>query len=565
LPTFYVYARQSSNDQTSLEAQKDAGRTIHANYPGHTLKTLEEVGSGKDTVNRPVFVTLIESLKAGDVLSVWDSSRLGRDAYEVQVVRREVAKRKATIVEGGRVYEDTAVDRMQSQVIDSFSEFFRSLQREKSLKGIRFRHESGDWRVKDVFGYMHDPKKKAVTINQEQAEIVRRIYQEHSVGTSLNKICKKLNFENVKTTRGGKWSATTVRRILMRPLYTGHYLPEGPGAKKGTFTQANDYKRSLLIRSNFYGPIISIETFEESLKVFLHEDRPHLKKADYRGSKYLFSGFIFCGYCHDEGRRNAYSSYVHQTHHVKNAKTINSNWKLTSLHSTVKHEDQRLIWTLRETVLMSHLLSALQNLLFEKGDEIDHFLLFERQKLEETNKEKNLIQLELRNELQSIEKAILKNINEIELQVDEFIQSQYRQRNEDLARKRRDVLLHLKEIEEAIQNENARNNNLHAIKTNIQQAFFPRWQVPDSEDGDWIFEEPVVRVKREREVLAEFLNGVYVYTDHVLFSFRPKFEYKFMFTQRLGRKLQSEYRTYSRTLENPGWKDEGIWGLLFTN
>ena len=46
-------------------------------------------------------------------------------------------------------------------------------------------------------------------------EVVDRIMREHAEGASLNGIAKALAADNVPTAHGGKWAATTVRKVVL--------------------------------------------------------------------------------------------------------------------------------------------------------------------------------------------------------------------------------------------------------------------------------------------------------------------------------------------------------------
>ena len=77
-----------------------------------------------------------------------------------------------------------------------------------------------------ALGYI--AKNRELEINQEEAEIVRKIYYlKRYKKLSLGKIAKKLNEEGVPTKRGKKWYSATVKLILERGIYRGNYNYKG--------------------------------------------------------------------------------------------------------------------------------------------------------------------------------------------------------------------------------------------------------------------------------------------------------------------------------------------------
>ena len=71
-----------------------------------------------------------------------------------------------------------------------------------------------------------------LSINEEQAKIVRQIFDMYLNGLSTEAIAKRLNEESVPTMRGGKWAAVTIGGILKNEKYKGdcilqkYYSPE---------------------------------------------------------------------------------------------------------------------------------------------------------------------------------------------------------------------------------------------------------------------------------------------------------------------------------------------------
>ena len=80
---YYGYARVSTVEQndTSIEVQLEFLKH-QAEEIGESFTPKYEKASGKDVEGRDVLKSLLLSLKYGDILGVYDNSRVGRNTEE---------------------------------------------------------------------------------------------------------------------------------------------------------------------------------------------------------------------------------------------------------------------------------------------------------------------------------------------------------------------------------------------------------------------------------------------------------------------------------------------------
>ena len=63
-----------------------------------------------------------------------------------------------------------------------------------------------------------------LVINEEEAEIVRKIFEKRDKGTALYKIAEELNEEGYKTRKGNKFVISTIQSIVNnRKTFEGWY------------------------------------------------------------------------------------------------------------------------------------------------------------------------------------------------------------------------------------------------------------------------------------------------------------------------------------------------------
>ena len=82
-----------------------------------------------------------------------------------------------------------------------------------------------------LFGYKKSIEDKhKLVINEEQAKVVKKIYEEYSIGKSLTQIVEKLNEKKIPSPNNNKnngetrykWREDTLRKMLCNKVYLGH-------------------------------------------------------------------------------------------------------------------------------------------------------------------------------------------------------------------------------------------------------------------------------------------------------------------------------------------------------
>ena len=166
-----------------------------------------------------------------------------------------------------------------------------------------------------MLGYTKLPNKDengydVFVINEEEATIIRRIYEEFIAGATLNRICRGLEADGIRTKLGKeKWSPMVIQSILSNEKYTGNAIL-GKTFKQDVLTkyrQKNDgTKAPMYYVENSHPAIIDSEVFELAKKELAH--RKAAKDATTGSSrytsKYPFSGMLVCGICGSRLRRH---------------------------------------------------------------------------------------------------------------------------------------------------------------------------------------------------------------------------------------------------------------------
>lgn len=167
-------------------------------------------------------------------------------------------------------------------------------------------------------GYDYDPVKKVITVNEEEAKIVRYIFQRYAEGTGCFVIAKELTQLKYKTKKGStNWNDGSVRGIITNEKYKGDLLlgktfTIDPISKRRLDNMGEEEKYYI---DSHHEPIISEEMFKEAQKILEKRSSNNSNKG--RGEKYsrqfAFSSKIECGFCGGTAaRRRWHSKTTHE-------------------------------------------------------------------------------------------------------------------------------------------------------------------------------------------------------------------------------------------------------------
>lgn len=242
-----TYCRRSKNDegkqQFSMEVQ-NAGCLDFISRMGFAgdecVDYVDDGGASDDFLTRAGLRQMITESQRGDVIVCRDQSRLGRDAIEVTLVVRDLVRDR-----GCRLFYYVSGQEVQfANAIDQATTFIQGTGHQMELEAIRSRtREALRSRVRDgriaggsCYGYRLERKSDGsgrkytvASVNEAEAPIVRRIYDECLGGRGLKQIAHRLNDEGIPAPSAGRrgsgsWSPSAVRTILLNVRYRGVYL-----------------------------------------------------------------------------------------------------------------------------------------------------------------------------------------------------------------------------------------------------------------------------------------------------------------------------------------------------
>ena len=292
-----VYARVSTEleaQASSFEAQVSYYKSYVALNPEWELVGIfaDEGVSGTSYRRRAGFKRMLEAAGRGeiDLILTKSISRFARNTVDALTVTREL---KAENVEVFFEKENISSFDMKSELIFTIlssvaQEESRSIS-ENVRWGIQRRMEAGRIVVpyKSFLGY-DKGKDGRPEINEEEAEIVRRIFREFLEGGMLRGIARGLTVERIRTPRGKeKWSPETIRGILTNEKYQGDAIlgktyVEDFLTKK---VKKNHGERKQVYLKNSHPAIISRATFRKTQREMKSRTEMRREKISFSSSR----------------------------------------------------------------------------------------------------------------------------------------------------------------------------------------------------------------------------------------------------------------------------------------
>ncbi|WZY01608.1 recombinase family protein [Bacillus sp. FSL W7-1360] len=236
------YLRRSRQD---IEHEKKTGEdTLHEQKTlmDRVLTAYEvlydqrsEIGSGDKISSRPIFQSVIKDLKAKkyDAIAVKEISRMGRGSYtDMGVIYDLIVGKNIFIITPYKVYDPrnpSDLRQIRFELFMSREEFETTRER---LSGGRYNAAlEGKWVSGPApFGFGYDPKTKKLVIKENEAEIIRTIFDLYAYGiidrgkkrlVGLHALATYLNRMGIKSKKGSNFVYTTLKELLSSERYIG--------------------------------------------------------------------------------------------------------------------------------------------------------------------------------------------------------------------------------------------------------------------------------------------------------------------------------------------------------
>ncbi|WP_034438861.1 recombinase family protein [Clostridium ihumii] len=316
-----AYARVSTDSEkqeASLENQIQYYENVISNNLDYEfVGVFADRGITGTTENRPEFQRMLEFCRLGKInLIITKSiSRFARNtAIMLQIVRElkdigvEVRFEKENIntLSGDGELMLTVLVSFAQEESKSVSDNLKWRARKKFQQGEVIIN------AKRFLGYDKDEYGDLI-INQEEAEVVKRIFNEYLSGKGSFIIAKELNAEGVPTIGGARWHDTTIVGVLRNEKYKGDAILQkyyNPNHLKKRSIKNNGVIDSYYVEDD-HSAIISRDMWEqvqEEIKKRAEAKGNVAEDTDKYTNRYPLTGMLHCSKCGATLRRRTWNS-----------------------------------------------------------------------------------------------------------------------------------------------------------------------------------------------------------------------------------------------------------------
>ena len=325
------YYRLSMEDDSQRESNSIINqRKLVKDYISHSpelatmpFREFYDDGYSGATMERPAIRQVLELARNNQVqcIIVKDFSRFARNYIEMGTYLEQIfpflGVRFISISDhyDSKDYQGKGSD-LEVQFKGLVADFYVKDQSAKVKAAVNTKRGRGEYCCGSApYGYRINPEnRKELLIVEDEAEVIRRVFELTNQRYSKTEICRLFNEEGILTplqsmskrqksdnkkasTRGLQWTSDTIRKILNDKNYIGCMvygktkIPD-PGTGKEVPVPKSAWK----VIEGHHEPVISRETFEKAQALQIR----HTKKSKFDKETTLLSGYVKCGNC----RRN---------------------------------------------------------------------------------------------------------------------------------------------------------------------------------------------------------------------------------------------------------------------
>lgn len=273
------YVRVSTEEQARDGLSVEEQQRLITEEAGDDVRLFVDAGLSGAKDDRPQYQALLAAAAPGelDVLYVWKLDRLGRSVTERL---RAWDTLKDAGVDLVSLTEGPQEAKLVYTILAAVAEEERRQIGERTRMGVAAAARQGRYPSGTApFGYrsVGEKRERRFLIDEAEAAVVRRIFDEYLNEIGVNRIAARLNMEGIRTRRGSPFTARSILAVLPSRTYLGEVCMRGE-----TFaTGAHD-------------PIIDAETFAQVERLrAAKRSRPNGGRGR-PAKRHLLDGLLVC-------------------------------------------------------------------------------------------------------------------------------------------------------------------------------------------------------------------------------------------------------------------------------
>lgn len=390
--TFSRVSTEMNSQKTSILNQEEIYSSwIEKNKCILYKSYIDDGISGTKAYKRTEWLKMLEDgkNKKYDILLCKSYSRFGRNMIETLGAIKDLRENGIRII----FIEDNLDSEADSTKFGLFS-WISEQESQNTSKRIKtvFEHFKEVGKIYNCvapYGYNYDHNIKNFVINEDEADVVRRVFKLYLQGNGTNKIASILTSEDIPSKKGGTWRGNTIKNMILNEVYLGTLVQNKSQSIDVTIKKVKKVSKKEWIKHyNNHQAIIDEETFLRANMIFKANSEKALKarfsiKGMERASNVsLFSNLLKCNCGSPMSIRRK-----------KNRKPYYNCIEYEKIGVACGHQSNFI----QEEVLIEYIKQKLNTLIENKFDSIKIV-------------DKNDVKMSLENELKNIDKQIDKQI-----------------------------------------------------------------------------------------------------------------------------------------------------------
>ncbi len=308
-----AYCRVSTDSEeqlTSYSSQiKHYSEMIKSNPEWEFVGIYADEGiTGTKIEKRNEFIRMVEDALSGkiDIIIAKSISRFARNTVDSLQTCRKLREHNIDVYFEKENIHTLNLD--SEMFLTLYSAFAQAESESISMNvkmGIKAKMKRGEFISNaGCYGFNWNKLTKNIEINEEKAEVVRKIFNWYASGIGSHTIAKRLNKENIPSPKGKKWIPTTIRKIIRNEKYVGDLLSQktytiSPISHK---IVVNFGEKEKYYSREHHIAIIDRNTWNKAQDIYNKRSRIFLPNGcsehnNKYSVKYPFSSKIVCGLC----------------------------------------------------------------------------------------------------------------------------------------------------------------------------------------------------------------------------------------------------------------------------
>lgn len=307
-----AYARVSTDSEEQLTSYNSQiefySNKIKSNPNWEFVGIYADEGiSGTQIKNRVEFKRMIDDALNGkiDIIITKSISRFARNVVDTLKNVRELREHNVDVYfEKENIH---TLDLDSEMFLGLYSMFAQAESESTSLNvkmGLKAKMKRGEYvGCPKCYGYKLNKETKELEIIEEEAEVIRKIFNWYADGLGARLIARKLNELNIKSPRGQKFKPETVFSFINNEKYVGDLLQQksytiSPLTHKRTMNYGE--KEQYYVKDH-HTPIISRVVWDKCQEILSKRSKKLIPNGKSHNDKYsrqyTFSSKIKCGLC----------------------------------------------------------------------------------------------------------------------------------------------------------------------------------------------------------------------------------------------------------------------------